>query len=186
MLDELCGLFDSILPRGHRQHSSRVREAQLRGFELRLLQLAQRERFDEEPDQVTGGFTTQAVQVAELYRLAALIYLERVARNAPRDSPTVEVLTGQAFSLLEVMSTCERPWPLFVVALEATTEEQRRTVLAVLDASLRLRPLGNLASTRRMVEAGWVMQDLTEERPVDALEVYEVLISANKVPPSFT
>ncbi|AEO65613.1 uncharacterized protein THITE_2112764 [Thermothielavioides terrestris NRRL 8126] len=126
---------------------------------------------------------------AELYRLAAHIYLLRVARAAPPTDPTVLALVDKALDLLRRSSPgCSRPWPLFVVALEARTDAQRRVVSDALRDGLARRPLGNLQIVRRMVHAAWVQIDLHAESGTgeDVMGVYNTVVSGLRVPPSFT
>lgn len=179
----LCLLFDNVLARDDERNKSTEHVDQLRSIELRLQRLTQHENMVEEC--VDESEPTRVANVAEFYRLAALLYLARIARNVPRSNPSVAALTSQCLSLLAALpGGCERPWPLFVVAVEAVDEEQRRVVLDALDAALLTRPQGNLVALRRMVEAAWAMVDLSDG--VDGMRVYEVVVSANRVPPSFT
>lgn len=185
MMEVLCLLVATIIPREDERNGSPDHTAQLRTIELRLQRLVQHEHTTEEPE-ATSTTSSHDVQLAELYRLSALIYLERVARNTPRTAPAVKALTTQALELLAALNGgCERPWPLFVIALEAVDEDQRRVVLDAWHRALESRPQGNLVAMRRMVEAAWAMEDLAG-RALDMMGVYEVVISANKVPPSFT
>jgi hypothetical protein len=82
------------------------------------------------------------------------------------------------------MTSCDRPWPFFVLALEASTDEHRKTVLAVLEGSLGKRKRGNMALTGRMIRDAWVQQDL-RTTDVDPLELYDHVISRNRAPPAF-
>jgi hypothetical protein len=125
-------------------------------------------------------------KLAELFRLAAYIYLERLGKAVSPDNRLFKDLVDQAFRLLWDLGDCDRPWPLFVIALEARTDEERKLVLTVIGNALRRRPLGNLTITKRMIQAAWVHQDLQEGAGVDALLVYNRVVSANRVPPSFT
>ncbi len=190
MLDLLCGIFDNVVSRDDEQFLSPEHRARLRTLEQRLCTMTQRESIitDEESETNNEGRPSHAALVAESYRLAALIYLERVARNASHNVTKVTVLAENAFELLSRLESLERPWPLFVIALEAMDEEKRRLVLDVLDQGSEYRgKVGNMATLRMMVQAAWAQLDLAigEER-LNMLEVYNAVISANCIPPSFT
>lgn len=139
---------------------------------------------------------------AELFRLSTLIYLYRVAWNRPRSDPSVAPLIRDGIRLLKRTTRApptstadplepngERPFPLFVIGLEARTEWERRVVVDAMDAAARARPLGNVAGcARRMVFAGWVRTDLHGEGSdegggEDMLTVYDGLLSGNRMPP---
>ncbi|KAK1759971.1 fungal-specific transcription factor domain-containing protein [Echria macrotheca] len=199
LLDLICRTTDAVHDRSDPRHLSPSHLAELRTLEFRIGNLKQYPRFSETttPSPPTSPSCDDAEEeeshttlLAELYRVAAQIYLARVARGLPRSDPSAASLVTKGICLLSEIKTCERPWPLFVVALEAGTDEERRTVLDVFDATLPRRPLGNLALTKRMVLAGWVRQDLSRdgEEEKDMLGVYEGVVSSfgGKVPPSFT
>lgn len=126
-----------------------------------------------------------SAQIAELYRLAALLYLQRVARNSPRDTPHVIRLVAEAYKALEVTARCDRPWPLFVIALEASTEDERRLVLAMIETLLERRPLRKFMMLRTMIQQAWSQKDLAKTSNLDALLLYQSAINAQRVPPMF-
>ena len=140
-------------------------------------------------DRVAAGdeeLPSHAAKVAECYRLAALIYLERVARGTLQSTAKVAMLAELAFKSLSQIRALERPWPLFVLALEANGEEQRRILLDVLDGGAEYRgEEGNFSMLRKMVKSAWMQQDLAGGRQLDMLDVYNTVISANHMPPSF-
>lgn len=129
--------------------------------------------------------STYNAQIAELYRLAALLYLQRVARNSPRDTPHVNKLAAEAYRALEVTARCDRPWPLFVIALEASTEDERRLVLVTIETLLERRPLRKFMMLRTMIQQAWSQNDLANSSNLDALLLYQSAINAQRVPPMF-
>ncbi|KAK3315690.1 fungal-specific transcription factor domain-containing protein [Apodospora peruviana] len=180
------GVFSpAVHDRDNPRHLSPGHFQTVRDLELRLDSIKQMPR-------VTTGdaaATQPEQQLAELYRLAAYIYLLRMGLAMPATSPKVATLITSAFELLKQAGICERPLPLFIIALEARTDDERRLVIEVLGASVEHRPLGNMPLVRRMVLAAWVQQDLyagEEGGQVDPLVVYNSVISGNRVPPSFT
>jgi hypothetical protein len=82
------------------------------------------------------------------------------------------------------------PWPLFVIGIEAHTDEQRLKISELLARGLRRRDTGCLRSVQRMVEAWWVQDDLCEdgdEGDEDAryLRKMDAMVSAHRVIPMF-
>lgn len=186
LLDVLCPIIEAVLDRDDPQYRSEQHRAAIRTLELRLDRMDQRVSAVSatEGDYHDGSFCLS--KVAELFRVAAYIYLERLAKGADNNEPKVNCLLDRAFQLLREMGLCDRPWPLFIIALEARTDEERVLILSILENSLTQRPMGNLAITKRLIHAAWVQQDLHAVSGIDPLLVYSTVISGNRVPPSFT
>lgn len=125
------------------------------------------------------------IELGELFRCAGLIYLHRVLKGEHRHSEPVSLLLDKAYSLLQDLEVCEAPWPLFIIGMEARTEDDRKLVLSLLGASVKRRPLGNLVQVERMVKSAWVQEDLGGEPTLDALAAYTEVISGAHIPPPF-
>ena len=178
ILDLLCESVDAVMDRNDPLYLSPEHLATLKSLEIRLHNADQR---------YTGVLDVDPHRshVAELYRLSILIYLYRVAKGEPMDCAAVEELVQQSFALLNDMEFCLRPWPLFVIALEAHTDDLRKTMLTILEESLKNRPLGSMQLLNRMIRDAWVQQDL-HPGEIDPLRLYNAVISHNRIPPSFT
>ncbi|KAF9877266.1 O-methyltransferase [Colletotrichum karsti] len=83
-----------------------------------------------------------ALATAELYRLATLLYLQRVVPAEGDDTRRITYLQ-QAFAALAEVRVATSPWPVFVVACESRTDEERIHILEILDRMDRLRNVGN-------------------------------------------
>ncbi|KAI5456939.1 fungal-specific transcription factor domain-containing protein [Mariannaea sp. PMI_226] len=182
LLDILCHLIDAVLEDSDPDYQSMDHMKRLRSFELRLQSLEQRH---------TGALgdnivkMTHQILIADLFSLATLTYLYRLAAGEPADCEKVARTLGKAFSVLRQLEYCERPWPLFVLALEARTDEQRAIILRVLQGSLERKPLGTMALVNRMIHDAWVQQDLSDVE-MNPRGLYNSIISRNRVPPCFT
>lgn len=130
------------------------------------------------------------LDTAEFYRIAALIYLERTCRRRPRDAPEVEHLVEAGLTILQRLKVCAVMWPLFIVACEAKTDEQRTIVLATFEASTAFRKAGNISSVRGLTEAVWKQDDLFTYSKIAAAAVplvrFGSIISASSQLPNFT
>jgi hypothetical protein len=191
----LCQVIDAVHDRTDSSHLSPSHLKITRRLELRLEALIQSPRVATTSPSSSQGPVDAQEQLAELYRLATHIYLLRMALALPHDDPAVAALVDKAIQLLRgpemQRNGYARPWPLFVVALEARSEEARRVVSDALGAALRRRPLGNLLVVKRLVHAAWVQTDLAlasgdREAEEDAKRLYDVVVSGLRVPPSFT
>jgi Fungal specific transcription factor domain len=156
----------------------------MKALELRLQNIRQESRICAPTESQLQPDRSRSM--AELYRLSALIYLEKVAGGAPRASLKANKRTEDAFKILETLRICERPFPLFVIALEARTDNDRATLLKVIARTMEERPLGGTSSVKRMIEAAWAQDDLNLEQELDSLLKYNTIISANRTPPAFT
>jgi hypothetical protein len=182
MLDLICQLVDVVLDRDDPHHLSELHLKTIRLLELRLERLEQRLPtigLEFEPQQAA-----HIIALGELFRLAGLIYLHRMAKAESWDS--VPLLLSKAYDLLRELEVCEPPWPLFVIGMEARTDDERLLILTIMKKSIERRPLGNMSLVNRMILAAWVQQDLHSGANVDPLTIYTEVISGNRVPPSFT
>ncbi|CEI60061.1 unnamed protein product [Fusarium venenatum] len=103
--------------------------------------------------------SVEALAKAELYRLAALLYLQRVV-PVDGDEERRTVYLQQALSILIGLSVASSPWPCFIIACEVKLEEQRLQILEVLNKMDTVRKVGNMPVTRTIVETVWKQQDL--------------------------
>jgi hypothetical protein len=206
-LDLIHQTIDAVRDRSDPEYLGPSHLAAVQRLEYRLTNLVQILRITASPSPApNGGIPVAASKStlenrAELFRLTTLIYLYRVAWNRPRSHPSVAPLLRDGIRLLKRTTRAppladdplepngERPFPLFVLGLEARTEGERRVVVDAMDAAARARPLGNVAGcVRRMVFAAWVRADLygegnEEGEGEDRLTVYDSLFSGNRMPP---
>lgn len=100
------------------------------------------------------------LRIAELYRLAALIYSERACRRNTRSSVKVANLVQNAMSILEELQMCTAAWPLFIVGCEAETDSQRHLTLQLLKRSAEYRKSDNILWTEKLIKGIWKQDDL--------------------------
>lgn len=96
---------------------------------------------------------------AEFYRIAALIYLKRIIPG-PDSASLRNLYVEQAFQILGSLPICTSPWPLFVLACEAQSDDQRIRILSTLDQMDQNRKIGNVFVIRKLIEAYWNRRDL--------------------------
>ena len=133
---------------------------------------------------------SSAADTAEFYRIAALIFLERACRRSPRGAPEIEHLVNTGLEILQGLEVCAVMWPLFIVACEAETGEQRMVVLTAFEASSHLRKAGNILWVQELTEAVWKQDDLFTFAKISKAAVpllrYGSVISASSQLPNFT
>jgi hypothetical protein len=202
LLHLLSHTIAAVYSRSDPAHLSTDHLKTLRTLEIRLETLTQTPRVTvtsiptpSSPSSPTTVQTQSAeADLAELYRLATLIYLQRMAWARPRAA--VADILDKAMKLLRRMQVVERPWPLFVIALEARDEGERRLLVDVLGKSAARRPLGNVPKARNAILAAWVQMDLhggaggegqgAGGREVDPMVIYAAVLGGGRVPGGFT
>lgn len=128
------------------------------GLQDRLCRLKQRLPSDY-TQQHTVKDQSKIRLTAELYRIAAVLYLRAICPNIDATNQTPMWLE-QAFKVLNGLAVCTSPWPLFVVACESQTDQQRIQVLRALDRMDEDRNIGNIFVLRSLIENYWKQQDL--------------------------
>lgn len=138
---------------------------------------------------ITGN-ESSVLDTAELYRIAALIFLERACRRRPRYAPEVEHLVEIGFTILQRLKVCAVMWPLFIVACEAQTDEQRTLAIETFEASRKVRKAGNISLIQKLTEDVWKQDDLFTYSRIAEVTVpllrYESVISPSSQLPNFT
>ncbi|OQV10139.1 Fungal specific transcription factor domain-containing protein isoform 3 [Cladophialophora immunda] len=126
--------------------------------------------------------------VADLHRLACLIYVNRAVHNVSGTEFRHRRLVREGILLLAQMKTCQNAWPLFIIACEAGGDEQRLAMLAVFEQSRRerRRRSSHVHLVQHMVEAVWHQQDLNSEKnTVDYLTIFDAVVGGVPFIPPF-
>jgi hypothetical protein len=126
--------------------------------------------------------------LVDLHRLASLLYASRAVHQSTGEEIRHQSLVRASISLLTRMKTCQSAWPLFIVACEASSEEQRLQVLEVFEQSRheRRRRFNHIQFIQHMVETVWKQHDLGTESRVDYLTVFDTVIGSVPFLPLFT
>ncbi|OTA70111.1 hypothetical protein K449DRAFT_321574 [Hypoxylon sp. EC38] len=102
---------------------------------------------------------TRILTTAELYRIAAVLYLHRTGESN-QSQELRSMYLEQAFQALNSLEVCTSPWPLFVIACETENDQQRIMILQALDRMDNERHIGNVFVLRDIIESYWKQQDL--------------------------
>jgi len=184
LMDMISSMSDHVLAVNDADFRSQQHLEILDDFERRLLNLEQVVVFvgmtESAEDQEKAAYT------AELYRIASLIYLYRVARRMPSDSPALSHLVEDAMSIFEKTGISDSTWPMFVIGCEAKLDHHRAVMIDTFQATEEKRQFANIHWVRQMVESAWKQDDLnTTEQDIDGMIRYNSVMSASKVLPSF-
>jgi hypothetical protein len=121
----------------------------------------------------------------ELYQLAALLYLERVSRNFSGASDMTSSLTESAFTILKQLDSCNVPLPLFILGLEARTDEQRIIVLGLIERTRKTSLSKSLENVHSMLQAAWTQDDLETDKDLDYVLKLDTLVTSHLIIPTF-
>ncbi|KAF5576585.1 hypothetical protein FPCIR_12518 [Fusarium pseudocircinatum] len=105
-----------------------------------------------------GLRSRRILAIAELYRLATLLYLQRVHPIA-EDDFTRTIYVRQALGVLKDLGVATSPWPVFIIGCEVD-EQDRVSILHTLDRMDSVRSIGNIKVLRDVIEGIWKQQDL--------------------------
>ncbi|KAK7952270.1 N-terminal fungal transcription regulatory domain-containing protein [Apiospora aurea] len=135
-------------------------------------------------DKLSQSERTRILTTAELYRVAASLYLQRTT-NSPQALEARSIYLTQAFQLLGNLSICTSPWPLFVIACESEADEQRIEILLNLDKMDRERHIGNYYVLREVIEVYWKQHDLQADSARQSQTKWWDIVDLNTAAPWF-
>ncbi|OCT48915.1 hypothetical protein CLCR_04894 [Cladophialophora carrionii] len=125
--------------------------------------------------------------VADLHRLACLIYVNRAVHRISGTEFRHRRLVREGILLLTKMTTCQNAWPLFIIACEAVGDDQRLAILDVFEHSRqdRRRRSSHIHLIQHMVEAVWNQHDLNAENQVEYLTIFDAVVAGVPFIPPF-
>lgn len=134
-------------------------------MERRLLSLTQCVDPIDSPrsQSISAEERSKVLLTAELYRIAALLYNQRIHAGYLDRCHEREFFLIQAFQTLGRLPICTSPWPLFVIACEADSDDQRLVILRMLDHMDEARNIGNVFVLRDIILSFWKQQDLAAD-----------------------
>ncbi|KAJ8111931.1 hypothetical protein ONZ43_g5506 [Nemania bipapillata] len=111
-------------------------------------------------EDITQGDTDNARMNAELYKLAILVYLNRASNDALGQAAVTQRYVDQGFAQLARMESCQHQFPLFVLGLDARTDEQRVAILELISRTSQTDASRSLEQIRVLMQASWAQEDL--------------------------
>jgi hypothetical protein len=152
----------------------------------RLLVYCKQDEGDEHDFQDTSSVpATESRRVAELYRLAGLVYLYRQARGLSATSPRVRKVLSTAMAIMEVMQGCSRPFPVAILGAEARSDEDRLVVLSLIRRTQAMFNAGSIHRAQKFIEACWAQEDLRGDQELDYRKKLDTIISSSQFLPTF-
>jgi hypothetical protein len=127
---------------------------------------------------------SEQAEVVRLFRIAAIIYLNRIAQGASSAVLSTFHTTAvhDGLALLESIDVGKVPWPLFVIGCEASTDVRRERILQRMDAA---STESKVSTPRALIEAFWVQDDLDTTQELTYLKKLSGIIMMVPTLPSF-
>lgn len=123
-------------------------------------------------------------KMSQLYRLAGLIYFERVLKASSAGLRVVGWF-DEAFDIIRQLKICDRPFPMFFVACEAHTDTKREIILSLLERTQKVSGHPRMCVVQGMIESMWVQLDLFSDLGgTSYVDVLNVVISSSKFLPT--
>lgn len=105
---------------------------------------------------------TKGALSLELYKIAMLVYLNRVTKGQLKQIVDLQTQIDRAFEILAKLDTCERQFPIFVLGCEAQCDIQRAVVLDVISRTMDSASSRSLNHARLLLQALWAHDDLSD------------------------
>ncbi|KAI8634245.1 hypothetical protein F5Y19DRAFT_487713 [Xylariaceae sp. FL1651] len=180
----LGDVIDTLWEYQHSETSAEDLQTGLQDLELKLSNIPESPIV---PSSTAENAGTSMATLTELYRMAVLIYLARVAESKfgePRDlGPQLD----RAFAQLEHVHTCERLFPIFILGCEAQTDERRMAIFDILRRTEEQTHVRSLECMLRGLTSVWIQDDLNADQDLmlDYINKMNVVISASATLPTF-
>lgn len=127
---------------------------------------------------------TRELAVLELYRLAALTYLERASKNFSGTSTKLNGWADAAFQVIKSMRHCKQVFPILIIACEARTDEQRIIILDCIQNTTEVAPSGALHTVKGMIQSAWNLEDLEPGGDINYMAKLDTIMSNHNTMPS--
>ncbi|CAH0051827.1 unnamed protein product [Clonostachys solani] len=130
------------------------------------------------------GTVDTPVDLVELYRLAALIYLERASMRSSGPSVKIQKWFQKAYAILEKQEIYHSPFPLLVLGIESRNDEQRKLFLKLVRQAAVTSGSVAMKNVHRMLQSVWLQDDLETERVLDYRLKLRAVFSSSEILPS--
>lgn len=124
-----------------------------------------------------------ALNAMELYKLAALIYVERASMQRFTQSAKIRGWLDRAMTILESLRACPWPLPLLIIGCEAQSDEHRFAIMELICRTCKHTYFGNLGCLRTLLRVSWTQDDLAQSN-LSYLERLTGIMSISEITPT--
>lgn len=153
ILDTISKIFDTLMGEEGLPPSWQTYLLELEGqLRMRIL-----EPLDSD---IVPGTTSWMHAVTMLHCLTTVLWINRSVRGYCGTEATHQNLVTQGVKILAQMKTCDLPWPLFIIAGETRTDEQRRIILSIIHRTRERSKTEHMNMVGELIETLWNYDDL--------------------------
>lgn len=184
----LVDVFENIVDPSHPQYHSVKYRQELKTLEGDLESILNGKHVPALSRKDLGLLKSQSdidFATLEVYRLAALIYLERASNSFSGTSAKLSAWSSSAFKLLRTLGLLKHSFPIFIIGCEARTDEQRIVILDCIEMTQGAQPSPGMQIVQEMIQSAWALEDLETEKEVDYMAKLDIVISGCETMPSF-
>lgn len=187
VLELLSDICKTVLPASEPRSQTKAYKDSINALEKRV---ESSEVFSASPSNRCSelGIKGQGAVVAELHRIAMLIYLARASNDPSRPPEKLTHLVDRGMVILSNLSYYDSPFPVMMIGCEARDDEER---LAVLKLIARTQSCSysrhRLECVRDFLRGVWNQADLHAENGIefDSMETLTAVVSTSEVMPLF-
>ena len=174
VFEAISALIDLVL---HAKGS----DTSLTGCQLRIEEVEARLSQADRSDLQTSSdeHSTRAMKNARCYHLCARIYLNRIVLGYNGSEIQHRRIVDEALSSIAETSVQDVPWPIFIAACEAQTDEQRRQVLNIPFNRYNQQASNNTKIVLRLVNSFWNLVDLDTEDSMSYVKKMSAVVSSS-------
>ncbi|KAL2809056.1 hypothetical protein BJX63DRAFT_406951 [Aspergillus granulosus] len=121
----------------------------------------------------------------ELFQLSILIYFNRITSSALEPQGTTQSRIQRGLAIFGTLHSCPRQFPLFIIGCEARTEEERRTILELIDRTQKSASSRSTFIVGELTNRVWVQDDLAGDEELGYREKMDAIVSVCSLLPTF-
>lgn len=182
MLEVIAKACRHALDRDDPEYQSPSHIAALDRLERRLILAKQ---YVEEPGESEDTIGDEQKKVAELYRLAGLIYIYRAGQRLSAHHTRVRAVFASALDVIRGLAVCSKAFPIVIIGCEASSDVDRLAVLALVRRMEHCRKMVDATGAQRFIEAVWAQDDLGADQEMDYARKLDAVMSMSRYRPSF-
>jgi Fungal specific transcription factor domain len=154
-------------------------------LEMRLIHVKQQVEHADEPEMSKKPCRDVSIsKIAELYRLAGLIYLYRAGKRCKSNNSNLKLLVESGFKIAAGLDACPRAFPVVILGCEAHCDSDRLIILDLLRRTQGCRKIGDISGAQKLIEAWWAQDDLFAGEGLDYAKKLDAIMSLSKHRPS--
>jgi hypothetical protein len=133
---------------------------------------------------VSTSFGADDAVAVQVYQMATRIYFARASQSSWKLSTKIDSVIDKVFAGPLPGHACGHYFPVFILACEARTDEQRTTILNLIDRTERSTRIKGMGGLRHTIQSIWVQQDLHADSDllVNYLGMMSAVISSSNTP----